>query len=679
MASITVPGLGSGIDVGGVVDQLVAAEGDSRKARLDLRTAEADAKISALGSLQGALAQFQSSAAGLRSANGFLTVSATSSNPQALSATASNIADAGQFSIKVSRLAQAQKLASKAFGDPAAPVGEGTLTFRFGTYDPDANTFTANPEAVGASVTIDGANASLQGIRDAVNSAGLGVRASIVNDGSGQRLVFAARETGLANSLQITVAGDPDGNDTDDAALSQLAYDPTAAEGGGRNLVETVSAQDALLSVDGLAITRQSNTVTGVVDGVTLQLEATIDGVPATLTVARDQDVMAAAVGGFVEGFNTLTTTLGGLTKFDPQTGEAGLFLGDALVRGLQAQLRRILSESVAGLGGPYRSLTEIGITTRADGTLQADTARLSAALADDAEAVARIFGAGGTATDPLVDFVRAGGAAAAGQYPLTVTQLATGGRYTGLPAGSFPLVIDGSNDNLSVQVDGIQSGSIDLTGGTYADGAELALELQTRINGDDRLRAAEASVTVSFSDHRFEIVSDRLGDGSAVIITGQDVGTALSLGIGTGIGSSAGGVDVAGTLGGSEATGFARLLSGTGAAAGLTVEVRGGVLGPRGSVEFSRGLADRLDDLFSAYLGEGGLISGQLDALDGRKADIQADRVALEARLDRLEQRLTARFTALDVLVAELQTTSDFLTTQLASLPEIGGAGSRR
>jgi flagellar hook-associated protein 2 len=360
------------------------------------------------------------------------------------------------------------------------------------------------------------------------------------------------------------------------------------------------------------------------------------------------------------------------LTRFDPQTGESGVLLGDSLVRGLQVQMRRIMSDSVEGLSGSFRALADIGLKTQRDGTLELDSTRLAAAIEADPAAVARVFGAGGTATDSLVDYVSAGPAAQPGRFPLTVDALASQGRYVGQAVSGFPLMIDADNDTLSVQVDGVDSGTITLTQGTYANGVELAAELQGSINADARLEAAGASVSVTFVGDHFELTSNLFGSVSDVRITAADTTTDVTLGMGAGIGTSTAGTDVRGALGSLEASGVGRLLTGTGTANGLTVEIRGGVLGARGMVEYSRGVADRLYGLMDTYLGEESGLADQLESLDTRKNAISEERKELDAHLGRLEENLRARFSALDVLVAELTRTSDFLTAQLDQLPGV-------
>ena len=172
---------------------------------------------------------------------------------------------------RVNSLAQAHKIASTGFASTNDAVGSGTLTFSFGSFD--GATFTANADAPAKSVTILPGQNTLSGIRDAVNAAGIGVTATIVNDGSpsGNRLVFSSTATGAAMSLKVGVADD-DATHTDTAGLSRLAYDPAAAVGAGRNMEQKVAAQNASLTIDGIAISKASNTVTDAIEGVTLHL-----------------------------------------------------------------------------------------------------------------------------------------------------------------------------------------------------------------------------------------------------------------------------------------------------------------------------------------------------------------------------------------------------------------------
>ncbi len=672
MAGITVSGITSGLDVNQIVDDLVAAEGDPPTARLDFRELETEAEVSAMASLKSGLSAFRDAASPLSYASTFQSVSINSSDTDSVSATGSSIAKVGTHVVEVSQLAQAHGLASKALPSVTDSVGQGTLNFRFGTYDSSGNTFTANENKTAQSIVIDSANDSLQGIREAVNGAGIGVQASIVNDGSGYRLVFRSDDTGAVNGLEITVSGDGDGQNLDDAGLSQLAYDPTAAGvGSGKNLSQTVAAQDANFSVDGIAITKSSNTTTDVIEGVTLTLAATTTGA-TTLNVQRDTSTLRSSIDAFIGAFNDLSGIVNELGDYDADGGTAGILTGDSMLRNLEMQLRSTIGSPGVGLTGTVQTLADIGITTAADGSLSiSDEASLSSALANDPEAVAALFSVVGRNDDPLINFISSTDNSKAGNYGVVVSTLATQGDYRSGTVTSF--VVNADNDQFSLTVDGAQSATISLTQQTYASGAALAAEIQAKINADAVFNAAGARVSVEYAGGTFQIRSQSFGSNSSVTVTSADTNAGATLGISTSTGTSTTGIDVAGTIGGVTAIGAGRVLTGTGDASGLAIEVLGGATGSRVGISFARGFADTLIDTLDAYLADDGTHTEREDSLNARLEGIAEDRESLETRLDSLEERLRAEFTALELVLAQLQTTSDFLTQQLNALSNTG------
>lgn len=672
MASISSPGIGSGLDVSSMVEQLIAAERAPAENRLNRREASYQAELSAYGTLKSTLSGFQSALASLTDFSNFQSLKAKSSDNSVVGVSASDSAISGNYSLEVTDLAKAQTVASKAFTATTSQVGTGTLTFQFGTYDSGGNTFTANADRATQTVDISTTDNSLIGIRDAVNNADIGVSASIVNDGSGYRLVFNSEESGAANSLKVTVADSSDGSDLDDAGLSQLAYDPTGTAGNGKNMTETVTAQDASFSVNGLAITSSSNEVSGVIDGVTLSLKDVTSGTPVSISVSQDTASVTKNVESFVTAYNDLMKTINSMTSYNAETGRAGILLGDSVTRGITSQVRTMLSSAVTGLDGAYRSLADIGITTEAGGTLTLDKSKLSEALEADAAEVARLFSAAGSADDPLISYLDSTGDSQVGDYAVNITQLATRGSYAGASTSGFPLTVDAGNDTFTIKVDGTQSATISLTQQDYASGDELAAELQNRINGDSELSDAGISVSVSFVTDHFEITSSRYGSESTVELVSVDTNTAATLGLSAGAGTD--GVDVAGTIGGVAATGSGQVLSGSGDAEGIRLEVTGGVTGDRGSLSFTRGIADQLNTLLEGYLGTNSLIDARTEGLNSRIDDITDQRERLSRRLAQLEARYMSQFTALDALISQMTSTSNYLAQQLAALPGASG-----
>ncbi len=672
MPGISSLGIGSGLDLAGLVQKLVAAEGQAASARFDRREAKFQAELSALGLFKSALSDFKSAQQELLSITDFQTISAESGDSDLYTVTADTDARVGQHSIEIQSLARSQKLASKAFASDADVVGSGTLTFRFGTYDSGTNTFSANAQKAIQTVNIDPANNTLSGIRDAVNDADIGVRASIVDDGTGHRLVFSSVDTGAENSLEIIVGSDLDGNNQDDAGLSQLAYDPTAAgSGSGKNLTETVAAADAKLVVDGLTITRSENIVEGVIQGITFNLKSAAPGTTTDLTITKESAAVTNKVKQFVDDFNTLIDSLDDLSHYNADTGQAGPLFGDSSLRGIESRIRNLLTNAVSGLSGAVVSLADIGITTEKDGTLKLDSSKLQAAVDTDPDAVARLFSESGTVPDSLLRFSGSENQSIPGNYAINITQLATQGAYSGAAAGAFPLTLDSTNDTLGIKVDGVDSATIHLSQGSYNTGAELATELQQKINSDHSLAAAGVSVAVTFQSGKFLITSDRFGSASTVEITSVGAASAATLGLSAGAGTA--GVDVAGTIGGLQASGTGQTLTGTGNASGISIEVLGGALGDRGDLSFARGISVTLDDLIDGILDTGSIIDSKINNLNDRIEDIGEHRAEQSRRLSSYQARLVSQFTALDTLISQLQTTNTFLTQQLSNLPGFG------
>ena len=344
---ISAPGIGSGLDVNGIVGQLMAAE----RQPLNTLAKQGQAynqKLSAFGQLRSALAGFQTALQGLGSGSKFQALSTTSSDVKVLTASASGKATPASYQIEVQQLAQQHKLASSGYASTDDVIGSGTLTLQFGTYDSGLNSFTANADKATQSITIDPANNTLAGVRDAINAANAGVTATIVNDGSaaGNKLVLTSTDSGASNSLKISVADD-DGNGIDTGGLSALAYDPTAMAGSGKNLGQNAAALDALLEIDGIAVKQSTNTVKNAIDGVTLNLAQTNVGAIQTLSISRDTKAVTDAVQAFVTAYNSAGGTLKNLTAFKGPGAQNGVLLGDATARGIQVQMRNLLNLSL--------------------------------------------------------------------------------------------------------------------------------------------------------------------------------------------------------------------------------------------------------------------------------------------------------------------------------------------
>lgn len=648
------------INVAGIVSALMAVE-QQPITRLNSQISSYQSKISALGSVQSALSSFQSAVQGLNTLT-FNSFSATSSNTGVVSATASSIAKPGNYSLTVSQLAQAQNLVAAGQASATTAIGSGTsttLTFDFGTISGGTLTngvytgasFASNGSA-SKSVTIDSSNNTLSGIRDAINAANIGVTASIINDGSAApyRLVLTSGTTGVANSLKISVSGD--------ATLgSLLAEDPA----GTQNLSQTSAALNADFTVNGIAITKASNTVGDVVPGVTLNLAGT-SATAVTLNVAPNTSSVSTAINGFVTAFNTAAKAIQSQTSYDPETKIAGTLQGDVSLSIIQSQMAAMLTTNIGSNSSGLTNLTQIGIGFQKDGTLAVDSAKLNAALSTNYQGVANLFVAAGSATDSLVSYTSAGNSTKAGTYALYITQLATQGTAVGGTAAGLTIT-SASNDTLSLTIDGTST-SVTIPAGTYT-AAALATQLQTLINGSAPISSAGKSVTVSQNSGILSITSSSYGSASSVLISS---GVGASYLFGTQV--ETGGVDVAGTINGMTATGSGQLLSSTlGDSNGLSVSVQGSTTGDRGSISYSPGLSSIFSSQITAMLGSSGAFASETKQINSNISDIRKQIDAINARILIDQVNLTNQYAKLDAMLGSMNQLSSYLTQQLARL----------
>ena len=566
MASIQSLGVGSGLLTSELVEDIISAEREATDLRISAEKAEFEARISAYGSIKSTLEQLNSAASGLSSSRDLLINTVTSSDESAVSATASPQAKPGVHSVEVISLARTHTLASPRFEDIDSLVGDGSLTLRFGTTTVDEVgayvSFEENPDRAEATITIDESNNTLSGIRDTINEAGIGIVASIVDDGDGYVLALTSEGSGEAQSMEITVT------EGLSSGLSALAFNAAAAE-QGINMTQTVAADDARLIIDGIPIRRETNTVSEVIDGVTFNALAVNLDAPVSVTVAQDTGGIVEKMQEFVDAYNSVKDLADELTAFDEDSATGGLLMGDSTLRGIRSQMRRLLSSTIAGLeSGSIRSLVDLGITTNQNNgyRLQLDSDRLVEALQTQPDAVSALLADQKQASDDLVSFTSFQRDTVAGDYALEITQMATQGYLHGAatPGLAGPITIDDDNDSLFVLLDGITAGPISIAQGDYADGAALAQQLQTQINAHSSVVAAGKSVSVLYNevDQRLELTSSRFGSRSQVGISSADVNVTATLGLALDTGEATAGLDVAGTINGLEGVGAGQFLS---------------------------------------------------------------------------------------------------------------------
>ncbi|ATE59436.1 flagellar filament capping protein FliD [Thauera sinica] len=375
--AISAAGVGSGLDVSGIISQLMAVERQPLT-RIESQQSSYQSKLSAFGLLKSAMSKLQDAAATLAKPGTFSATAASAGDTKAFTVSSTSSAQTGSYNVEVSALARTQRVATSATAEPA--VGEGSLTISLGRYAEDGS-FT--PAEDGEKTISLAAGATLADLRKAINAADAGVSAQIVNNGTVNQLVISSKETGAANAFRLS----------GDGALAGFGFD--AGNPSGSSLTSVQQAQDARLTIDGLAITRSTNTVTDAIEGVTLKLAKLTDEETA-VTVTRDDTVATKAIDDFVKAYNELNTLIRSQTSYNAETKKAGTLNGDSGVRSIQNQIRGVFSNPLSGLSGAT-TLSQIGITFKTDGSISVDSTKLTEALADPAKKVGELFRGNGT------------------------------------------------------------------------------------------------------------------------------------------------------------------------------------------------------------------------------------------------------------------------------------------
>ena len=361
MATISSPGIGSGLDVQSIVTQLVALEKAPLR-QLQTQASSFQTKLSTYGTIKSQVSAMGEAAAKLSNGSGWNAVTASSSNAAAIGVTAAAGAPATSFTMQVSQLAKAQSTASSAVAS-GSTIGSGTLTIELGQWA--GTSFTAGG-ATTVNVAIDAAD-TLSNIASKINDAGAGVSATVLRDASGERLLLRSRETGEANGFRIAAT---------DPSLSGLAFDP--GNPGGQSLSQ--SGQNALATVNNVPISSASNRLTDTLPGMTIQLQQETTQ-PVEISVGTDVEAIKKNVQAFVDSYNTLSATLTSATRYDAASKTAGALQGDATAIGLQNALRGMMRSVTSS--APFERLSDIGIEMKTGGQLEIKPAKLDSALSN--------------------------------------------------------------------------------------------------------------------------------------------------------------------------------------------------------------------------------------------------------------------------------------------------------
>lgn len=367
MSGISIGGLATGLDTGSIISKLLAVERLPEQVLQNTQKKD-QSQIDVYKQLSTALTNLQTVAQGMSTGSTFKGMLSTVTDSSVATVTASSAAAAGTHTLEVTTLAKSQRQVSAGYADGAL--------FNSGTFTVD--------DGAGNVTSIDLADGSntLAGIAAAINGSGANVSASLINDGSStpNRLVITGKDTG---NYTVDFSGLTTPPSTGDAG--QL---PTLL---GSNDSSYQAGVAASFKLDGVAMSKTSNTVTDAIAGVTMNLLK--EGGTTTFNVANDTAGVTAKVNGFVTAYNSAIALVNSQSKYDATTGTGGVLSGDSTVRAIQSQLQSLLTSTVAGATGPYSNLAQLGLTTdKSTGTLSVDAAKLTDALTNNYDSVVDLF-----------------------------------------------------------------------------------------------------------------------------------------------------------------------------------------------------------------------------------------------------------------------------------------------
>ncbi|MEO8725689.1 MAG: flagellar filament capping protein FliD [Acidobacteriaceae bacterium] len=392
-------GLGTGLDIGATVDALIQAQ-SGPLTQLQNEQQNLQIERTTVSSFASLLSNLKTAVDNLRDAGGaFDGVAATSSNSGVATVSADATAQPGKHTLLVNNLASGSAYYTAEQTSPTAALAQGSFQLQIGAVPAQT-------------ITVDSSNNTLAGIATTINGLGLGVQASVLQDANGARLSISSTGTGAGSNINIS------------------------ADSVGLGFTKSSTGADASYSVDGVPLASASNTVTGVLQGLTFNL-ASLGS--AAIAVSPDTAGAQNALGNFVSAYNSLTQSINSQFAVNPATGQAGVLSGDVNVRQLQQEM--LSDASINGAGSSFNTLRSIGVEMQNDGTLQINQPVLTSALNGNFGALKTMFQSTGgygqqlgsdlvQATDPTVGLLGSDGSGLDNQITSIAAQIKTFNDY---------------------------------------------------------------------------------------------------------------------------------------------------------------------------------------------------------------------------------------------------------
>ncbi|MGQ9456146.1 MAG: flagellar filament capping protein FliD [Armatimonadota bacterium] len=656
--TMSISGLISGLKTDEIVAKIIEYA-RRPQVRLQQQKTEAQLRFAAWQDINTRLLALRTKSEFIADLADFQAMTASTSEPDIVTATATSGASSGTYYLKVVSRAQNHQIASQAgvYTSINDVVGTGSVSIQL-----------ANGTSF--EVTIDSNNNTLAGLRDAINKANKGVSAAIINAGTTSspdyRLVLTSTEAGTEN--QITLV------------------DTSGLEGGTRpifdldNPVQTASS--AVLEIgEGtgkITVTKNTNTITDLIPGVTLNLLSADSSKTVRIEVSADTTSIRNAIEGFVQQYNDLADAIGNHFKYDPETNETPPLFGDYQLQGLQSDIISTLTSPVAGLTSSINALASVGITQDTTGKLVINSSVLDSAIQNNLSQVARLFGAGIESSSSYVTFLSSTAdtkPSGIGGWQVEITQAARRAQVTAGVAMTDPL---SANETLS-----INGKSIELTAGMDIDAVVATINSYSSQTNVIALKTgSDGSGTGNYltfqrlqygSAYKVTVVSNRSNGGTGTTGVGNVTVTSDEPGGESGSGSGLVGLDVAGTINGEAAVGNGQMLtlrSGSGNSANglsLLVTATEPLSGVR--VIFTKGVGAALRELITAMTSPTGIVTKAQNSLNDTISQIDNEIADWETRLADQEARLYDQFNKLEAQLSKLQQQGNYIAAQLAAL----------
>jgi len=731
----TIEGIISGFNTTEIIEAIMKYE----RRQVDLyaqKQANQTNRLTTWNSIEAMLTSVKMQAGYLSDENLWYAKTAASSNEDEITVSSTNDAAPGTYFLTVDQLATHHQIASRGIGSLTENMGAGTIEISTGsssptiiTIDSSNNTLSALKDAINnsnanvtAAIINDGSEHNPYRLVLTAKDSGAASEITFVSNLEGGTapnfspsfdrtellswddlatsnpfVTTDASYTGNANkTYTFTIEGTgtqtigdgditvnwTDGTNSGSITVSEANLDIALTGDGADGLSVYFSAGD-LAAGDPISFNSSNNTITTLIEGVTLDLHAVSDGDPIEISISEDRSQIKKYMNSFVEKFNEYQEFVDNQFSFDPEADKAGILLGDNSLMILYNDIRSTITRVLDGRPDNLKMLSQAGISFDSRGQLSFDESVFDEKVEDNFEDLVNLFKSYGTTNTTYVEYVSSSSATkiTTTGYNIDITQAAAKGTLTGTsitdPA-STPLTLDSTNNVLKFEINNIISSDLVLTEKTYNSGEELAEEIENAINSDSNL--AGSGIEVEWVDNgtsgNLVIYSSTYGSSSTVTLDVDPDNSAHSI-LGLSNGVSETGLDVEGTINGESATGNGQYLTGDSDnenTAGLKLLVTFGaddlVEGAEDVITFNKGIASTLTEKITSYIDPyDGIINRKKDTIESQIDIISGQIGSLEEMLERKRASLYKQFIAMEQALGQMQAQQEYLTAVIAGL----------